>query len=62
MKEFSAKSLCILGRQPKLGLAELESLYGQEHVKPVPGAALLDIVVGDINFKKLGGMLKVAQL
>jgi len=62
MKEFEAKSLCILGRQPALGLAELESLYGAEHVKPLPGTALLDIPAGDINFKRLGGTLKVAQL
>ena len=62
MKEFSAKSLCILGRQPALGLAELESLYGAKHIKPVPGAATLDIAAGDINFKKLGGTLRVAQL
>ncbi len=62
MKEFKAKSLCILGRQPALGLAELESLYGAEHVMPLAGAALLDIAAGDINFKKLGGTLRVAQL
>lgn len=62
MKEFKAKSLCILGRQPPLGLAELESLYGAEHIKAVPGAALLDIEAGDINFKKLGGTLRIAQL
>ncbi|MBI2008895.1 hypothetical protein HYS84_00600 [Candidatus Saccharibacteria bacterium] len=62
MNEFEAKSLCILGRQPALGLAELESLYGAEHVKPLANAALLDTPAGEINFKKLGGTLKVAQL
>ena len=62
MKEFEAKSLCILGRQPALGLAELENLYGAEHVQRLPGAALLDVPAGEINFKRLGGTLKVAQL
>jgi tRNA G10 N-methylase Trm11 len=62
MTEFKAKSLVILGRQPKLGMAELESLYGAEHVKQLNGAALLDITTTDINFKRLGGALKVAQV
>ena len=62
MSEFTPKSLCVLGRQPALGLAELESLYGAKHVKPLQNAALLDIPAGEINFKQLGGTLKVAQL
>lgn len=62
MNEFEAKSLCILGRQPALGLAELENLYGAEHLRPIPGAALLDIAAGEINFKRLGGTIKVARL
>jgi len=56
------KSICILGRQPKLGLAELESLYGPKHIQALPGAALLDIEAGDINFTKLGGTIKVARI
>jgi len=62
MSEFEPKSLAILGRQPALGLAELESLYGATHVRPLPGAALLDVLAGEINFKRLGGTLKVAQM
>ncbi|MEX0881739.1 MAG: DNA methyltransferase [Candidatus Saccharimonadales bacterium] len=62
MSEFEAKSLCILGRQPKLGLAELESLYGAEHVMPLGGAALLDIPAEEINFKSLGGTIKTARI
>ena len=62
MSEFTPKSLCVLGRQPALGLAELESLYGAKHAKPLQNAALLDIPAGEINFKQLGGTLKVAQL
>jgi tRNA G10 N-methylase Trm11 len=56
------KSLLILGRQPALGLAELESLYGAEHLRALNGAALLDISTQDIRFKRLGGALKVAQV
>jgi tRNA G10 N-methylase Trm11 len=62
MSDFSAKSVCILGRQPALGLAELESLYGAEHIQPIEEAALLDIEAADINFKRLGGTLKVAKV
>ena len=62
-KEFEAKTICILGRQPALGLAELESVYGSGHVKPGPqSTALLDIDGFEINFKNLGGTIKVARV
>jgi tRNA G10 N-methylase Trm11 len=48
--------ICILGRQPALGLAELESLYGADNVRPVgAGAALVD---ADVDFSRLGGTIK----
>ncbi len=62
MEDFEPKSLAILGRQPALGLAELENLYGAERLRRLPGAALLDIPASEINFKRLGGTLKVARL
>jgi hypothetical protein len=62
MSEFKAKTICILGRLPALGLAELESLYGAQHVSPLDNAALLDIPAEEINFKRLGGSLKVARI
>jgi tRNA G10 N-methylase Trm11 len=62
MDKFEAKSICILGRQPALGLVELESLYGAEHLQPIEQAALLDIPAADVNFKRLGGTIKVAQI
>jgi SAM-dependent methyltransferase len=62
MSSFEAKTVCILGRQPALGLAELESIYGAEHVRPLGEHALLDIPAEDINFKNLGGTIKVARL
>ncbi|MBX4190869.1 methyltransferase domain-containing protein [Candidatus Saccharibacteria bacterium] len=62
MSEFMAKSVCILGRLPALGLAELESLYGSDHLKTLENAALLDIPAEEINFKRLGGTIKVARI
>ena len=62
MTEFKPKSLLILGRQPALGLAELESLYGPEHIRPLESSALLDIPAEEINFKRLGGTIKVARV
>jgi len=62
MSSFEAKTICILGRQPALGLAELESVYGAEHVRPLGEHALLDIAAEQINFKNLGGTIKVARL
>lgn len=62
MKEFEAKSICILGRQPALGLAELESIYGAGHVRPAAGHALLDIPAEQIDFRRLGGTIKTARI
>lgn len=62
MTEFQAKSICILGRQPELGLAELESLYGAENVRPLNAAAVLSIETQDIDFKRLGGSIKIARI
>jgi tRNA G10 N-methylase Trm11 len=57
------KTICLLGRQPALGLAELESIYGAEHVWPAGrNGAYLDIEAGEINFKQLGGTIKVARV
>ncbi len=62
MTEAKYRSVCILGRQPKLGLAELESLYGAEHIKPVDSSAVLDLDFTDISFKRLGGTVKLAKV
>ena len=61
--QFMPKSLCILGRQPQLGLAELESLYGAGHLRPVgQAAAVLDRPAAEIDFRRLGGTVKVARI
>lgn len=57
------KSLALLGRQPALGLAELESLFGAKAVQPLAGgAALLDIPAKDIPFARLGSVIKVGDV
>lgn len=57
------KSLLILGRQPALGLAELESLYGAAALTPIrPGAALLDVPAHTVPFDRLGGSLKLTKV
>jgi tRNA (guanine10-N2)-dimethyltransferase len=57
------KSLVILGRQPKLGLAELESLYGAKAVTPFGGQfALLDAHAEAVRFERLGGVIKLARV
>jgi len=63
MSKTLPQAICILGRQPALGLAELESLYGAEHVSAVaPQAAGLDLHAHDIDFKRLGGSTRLAHV
>jgi tRNA G10 N-methylase Trm11 len=59
----SMKSLIIHGRQPAMGHAELESLYGAEKIRPVGSeGSLVDIDPADINFARLGGMVKFCKV
>ncbi len=53
-------TICILGRQPELGLAELESLYGSENVTRLGNESAL--VKADVDFARLGGSIKTANL
>lgn len=56
-------SIAILGRQPALGLAELESLYGAANVHRVgTQAARLTIAPCSIDFPRLGGTIKLCKL
>lgn len=55
------QTICILGRQPALGLAELESRFGSENVEIIqPGIALLK-TEGETDFNRLGGTIKAAK-
>ncbi len=57
------QSLIILGRQPALGLAELESLYGADALRPVGNYAVtVGLPPPQINFARLGGMVKFAKV
>lgn len=63
MSEFLPQTIAILGRQPALGLAELESLYGPDQVRPVgKTAAIIDTDAAEVDFRRLGGTIKVARL
>lgn len=56
-------SIVILGRQPELGLAELESLYGAEVITPLGAqAAQLRLAPCAIDFSRLGGCMKLCKL
>jgi tRNA G10 N-methylase Trm11 len=52
----------ILGRQPVLGLAELESLYGSERVVPAGDLAAVASFEGEdpVPFSRIGGSIKAA--
>lgn len=57
------QSLLILGRQPALGLAELESLYGGDKVRSVGDkVAVVNIDPCLLAFDRLGGSLKFCKI
>lgn len=57
------QSICILGRQPALGLAELESLYGAANVSLLSSqVAGLNIPAEEVNFNRLGGSTRLARV
>ena len=57
------KSLFVLGRTPAIGRAELESLYGAEHFVAAGDFAMLsDLSVDSVDFRRLGGTVKLARV
>jgi tRNA G10 N-methylase Trm11 len=57
------QSLVLLGRQPALGIAELESLYGADALHIVGRqTAIIDLAPQDIQFSRLGGSIKLAKV
>lgn len=62
MADFNPLSVVILGRQPALGVGELESLYGSARLKRLNQAALLDMPAEEIDYKRLGGAVKVGRI
>ena len=56
------KSLFLLGRQPAIGRAELESLFGADHLVPIGDCAVgSDIPLTDIQFERLGSIVRVSE-
>jgi len=56
------KSLFLLGRQPFLGRAELESLFGAENLEPIGEQAMAcSLPWEDIPFERLGGAVRLAK-
>jgi hypothetical protein len=63
MTNTNLQSVCVLGRQPALGLAELESLYGSEVVSSAaPQVAGLTLHASDVDFARLGGSTRLAHI
>jgi tRNA G10 N-methylase Trm11 len=57
------ESLLILGRQPALGLAELESLYGTATVRAIGSqAAIVNVDPCLLAFDRLGGSIKFCKI
>jgi tRNA G10 N-methylase Trm11 len=55
------KHLCVLGRQPRIALAELEALFGSENVSFLP-PNLATVSADHINVSRLGGTIKVGKI
>jgi tRNA G10 N-methylase Trm11 len=56
------KSLFLLGRQPAIGRAELESLLGAEHLEPIGNYAVAcDIQPDSIPFERIGSAIRLAK-
>ena len=56
------QSLFILGRQPAIGRAELESVFGAGHLAPAGKLAMVcDVAPGDVPFERLGSIIRLAR-
>lgn len=54
--------IALLGRQPELGIAELESILGSDCLKPIPGAVIIEKEVQDVPFFRFGGLMKLGKV
>ena len=58
-----SQSVLILGRQPELGIAEAESLFGSENVSALGmHAVAIEKDAAEINFRRIGGSTRLAKL
>jgi tRNA G10 N-methylase Trm11 len=57
------KTITILGRQPALGIAELESLYGADQIQPYGSSAcFINLDSTEIDFNRLGGTMRLGKV
>lgn len=57
-----SQTIAILGRQPAIGIAELESLFGGDGLQVIaPNAVLIDKDPAEVDIDRLGGTLKTAK-
>lgn len=55
--------ICVLGRQPELGVAELEAVIGPERIVYVgEGYALIDNASIELDQRRLGGVVRIAEV
>jgi tRNA (guanine10-N2)-dimethyltransferase len=54
--------IALFGRQPELGLAELESVLGSDCLKPIQGAAIIEKELPEVPFFRLGGTIKLGSV
>ena len=58
-----SQSILVLGRQPALGIAEAESLYGADKITQLSKESIiLDVPAQEIPFSRLGGSTRAAKL
>ncbi len=55
------RMIYILGRQPAIGLAELESLYGSDALEPIGAYAVKVHTTEPVDFARIGGAMKTAE-
>ena len=53
--------IAILGREPKISLAELESIFGSQKITPI-GHSVALVSSSDFPLHRLGGTIKAAQI
>lgn len=58
------QTVALLGRQPALGVAELERLYGADVLQPTaqPQAIILNMHHSGVAFDRLGGTVKLGKI
>lgn len=61
--DMDVKSLCILGRQPIISCAELESLYADKCEKVIgEQAMILNLPPEQVEFQRIGGTIKLCEI